>query len=59
MFLHKKTLILDYKKSMLENKSFHKSDLSKFSFLITGGAGFKGSNIVGHLIANNAGLDRV
>ena len=38
---------------------FHNEDLSKFSFLITGGSGFIGSNIVDYLINNNAGLVRV
>lgn len=38
---------------------FHNEDISKFSFLITGGSGFIGSNIVDYLINNNAGLVRV
>lgn len=38
---------------------FHNEELSKFSFLITGGSGFIGSNIVDYLINNNAGLVRV
>jgi len=38
---------------MNENK-FHTTDISKFSFLITGGAGFIGSNIVEYLVKYNA-----
>lgn len=38
---------------------YHSKDLSKYSFLITGGAGFIGSNIVEYLIENNAGKIRV
>ncbi|MEO8085560.1 MAG: SDR family oxidoreductase [Bacteroidota bacterium] len=34
---------------------FHKQDLSKLSFLITGGCGFIGSNIVEYLLKYNAG----
>lgn len=34
---------------------FHTTDLSKHSFLITGGAGFIGSNIVEYLLKYNAG----
>lgn len=40
-------------------KAFHKSDLSKISFLITGGAGFIGSNIVEYLLKHRAGHVRV
>lgn len=38
---------------------YHTTDLTKSSFLITGGAGFIGSNIVQYLINNNAGKIRV
>ncbi len=34
---------------------YHNQDLSKYSFLVTGGAGFIGSNIVEYLIRFNAG----
>ena len=38
---------------------YHTKNLNKLSFLITGGAGFIGSNIVEYLIKNNAGYVRV
>ena len=38
---------------------FHTVDLSKYSFLVTGGSGFIGSNIVEYLIKHNAGKVRV
>ena len=38
---------------------YHTEDLSNYSFLITGGAGFIGSNIVEYLLKNNAKLVRV
>lgn len=38
---------------------FHRVDLSKFSFLITGGAGFIGSNIVEYLVDHDAGHIRI
>ncbi len=38
---------------------FHTIDISKSSFLITGGSGFIGSNIVGYLVANRAGKIRI
>ncbi len=41
------------------NTKFHTGDLSKYSFLITGGSGFIGSNLVEYLIDNNAGKVRV
>ena len=45
--------------SNLYNTPYHKCDLSKFKFLITGGAGFIGSNIVEYLVNFNAGHIRV
>lgn len=39
--------------------SYHKKDLSKYNFLVSGGAGFIGSNIVEYLIKNNARHVRV
>ncbi len=40
-------------------KKYHSQDLSKYSFLITGGAGFIGSNIVEYLLKNKAKKVRV
>ncbi len=39
--------------------TYHTTDLNKKSFLITGGAGFIGSNIIQYLINNKAGKIRV
>lgn len=43
----------------LYNKPFHRINLSEFSFLITGGSGFIGSNLVEYLLRYNAGHIRV
>lgn len=42
----------------MENK-FHDQDLSKLSFLVSGGAGFIGSHIAEYLLKNGAGKVRV
>jgi UDP-N-acetylglucosamine/UDP-N-acetylgalactosamine 4-epimerase len=47
-----------YNKKLYKNK-FHSEDLSELNFLVTGGAGFIGSNIVEYLLKNNAKLVRV
>lgn len=41
------------------NAKYHEGDISSYSFLITGGAGFIGSNIVQYLMDNGAGKVRV
>ena len=43
----------------LYNSPYHDIDLSNYSFLITGGAGFIGSNFVEYLLKYNAGHVRV
>lgn len=40
-------------------KIYYTEDLSKYTFLVTGGAGFIGSNIAEYLIKHNAGKVRV
>ena len=43
----------------MKNPKYHTTDLSKYTFLITGGAGFIGSNLVAYLLDNNAKKVRV
>ena len=41
------------------HENFHEADISSVKFLITGGAGFIGSNIVEYLVHHKAGLIRI
>ena len=41
------------------DNAFHDQDLSQFHFLVTGGGGFIGSNLVGYLIQHQAKMVRV
>lgn len=52
-----------YKKSLqgsvMEFNKYHQEDLAEYTFLVTGGAGFIGSNIVEYLVSYGAGEVRI
>ena len=51
--------IIEGLKLSLYDIDFHQTDISGLSFLITGGAGFIGSNIVEYLVHHGAGKIRI
>jgi UDP-N-acetylglucosamine 4-epimerase len=39
---------------MMYDKAYHPNDINNLNFLVTGGAGFIGSNLVEYLLHHNA-----